>query len=96
MRWPHSPTCTEDCPGHTPTTPYERMVEAARNELHQHGPLNYLLHPTKQWERWQDCPRRDAHEGAGKAIVDAVLRTLPPGVVVDLLAAREVAGREGR
>ena len=29
MNWPHSPTCTEDCPGHTPTmTPIQRVVKA--------------------------------------------------------------------
>ena len=53
--------------------PTDEMVEAAANALHQHGPAD---NGNEQTPRWQDCHRRDAHEGAGRNVLEAVRRSM--------------------
>lgn len=49
-------------PSDLPSYVIEAAAKAAAESLHQHGSLN----AEPQTARWQDCPRADAHEGAGR------------------------------
>jgi len=44
--------------------------EVVANTLHQHGSTTG---GKPQTEKWRDCPRSDAHRGAGQAIILAFM-----------------------